>query len=569
MTKEMDVFGNDEYVMGQTGTGDKSKGFVFGIDLGTTNSAISVVIEDNTPETIKLSNGKYTMPSCVMWTGKEFIVGDKAYENRHLPNVAYSIKTHMNEVGYVKHFAAGPEGGPIDKTAVEVSAEILKGLVKMAGTFYGEIKRVVVTVPAYFNDTGRQNTKAACELAGLEVIKMINEPTAASLLLHDKKDMADKKLLVYDLGGGTFDITLLKVTNTHVDNTLAALYGMSADDVAKDKTSINVIGSQGDTHLGGDNLDAEIIKEIQKLVPNYNLYNLTDECYESLKHDIENAKKSDMFAARDWKLTLTNRKGKTETVELLFGETQFRAATRTIFNKTKALMDKLFKEVGNEDIDGIVLVGGSTKNQILQEMLVEEYGLPLLKHCDPDKSVSQGAALDAKITEYGDENIQVFDVLTHAIGVLSNGKVDHILPRSCAIPSKKTYLFTTTYDNQTVFSVVVYQGNSSIPDNCVELASFRIEDITPKPAGEPDIAITLAVDASSMLSCTAEVDGISKSVTVNLSGGGASDVLSDKELLIQRLKKGYEIPDDLIEKFMNDELTTQQFRREVARANGK
>ena len=244
----------------------------FGIDLGTTNSAISVIINNNKPEPIVLTSGKKTMPSCVLWNGSKqgFIVGEEAYRRiDEVEHCVYSIKRHMEDPNYTRTFSYG--GEEITMTPAEISAEILKALVKQTKGMYGEINDVIVTVPAYFNTTGREATIKACELAGLNLLGLLVEPSAASLTFG-LDDGTAKNIMVYDLGGGTFDISLIRLSSTSKnDDDFGDIYGFDdeADEAADTADNdfemhYKVIDTNGDSHLGGDDCDLALYSIVEE-----------------------------------------------------------------------------------------------------------------------------------------------------------------------------------------------------------------------------------------------------------------------------------------------------------------
>ena len=259
--KKITAFGETKTLFVKKDTSLNDSKPVFGIDLGTTNSAISIIKDGRYVETIKLKNGKYTMPSCVWFHHNKFIVGDEAYRNRDKEDsVVYSVKRLMQDTKATVTLRDGNE--TITMTPAEVSAEILKGLVEHTEGMYGKVEDVVVTVPAYFEQSGIDATRKACELAGLNLIGIANEPTAASLCYDIKpEDGNSKDIIVYDLGGGTFDVTLARITmDSSVDNGIADLYGLDSSDEEEPSKVVTTLFVDGDAHLGGDDIDLKTLQ---------------------------------------------------------------------------------------------------------------------------------------------------------------------------------------------------------------------------------------------------------------------------------------------------------------------
>ena len=493
---------------------------VFGIDLGTTNSAISVCKTGNAPVTAKLLNEKFTMPSCVMWKHGEFIVGAEAYERRDLPNVIYSVKRLMQDSNAVVTLADGNDTGVF--TPAEISAEILKGLVKETSGFFGEVKDVVVTVPAYFNQIGRDNTREACLLAGLNPIAVVNEPTASSLCYDlDASDALTKDVIVYDLGGGTFDVTIEQIT--------AAVDGSDEDDdiydldlatVKSDKTiTVHAVG--GDAQLGGDDIDLKLREIILRKLKaaGVNVDNFTDAYMERLLLRAENIKKSDTGSESfTFGISAIGKDGREMKGSITLDSSDVQEAVKFVYDKTKKILKQVMRSVPTT-ADTIVLVGGSTKNYYLQQLLVQDFpDMKINNALDPDLSVSNGAALFGKVVKFGDANCKVFDIIPLTIGILEDGCVTPLIPRGSSLPTAADAMFTTVVDNQTNLDVELFQGNSTYPEECVSLGKLAITGIEPRPAGDANLGISISITADNVLSCKARVDGIIKELKLSLAG---------------------------------------------------
>lgn len=508
---------------------------VFGIDLGTTNSAISVIREGNAPETIRLTSGKYTMPSCVMYDHGKIIVGDEAYKHRDQENTVYSVKRHMQDPNAVVKVRDCNER--LELKPEEVSAEILKGLVEQTGGLYGEIKDVVVTVPAYFDQNGVSATKRACELAGLNVIGIANEPTAASLCYDLKPEDGGKKdVVVYDLGGGTFDITLMRITNgKSADAGLASIYGFDTETNSNDtEHSVVTLSIDGDTHLGGDDIDEALLQIVgEKLRDQYHIDMslFTSRELESMKLRLEQFKKMNVETSMyQFHVDTIDKTGRHVEAQIMIKPDDFRDSAMRIFEKSKIIVDRLLRSVPN-DADTIVLTGGSTKNYWIRRAIAAAYpSMHVDDALSPDLSVSQGAAIQGKVTKFGDSGIKIFDILPITVGVKdSDGRMVPMIPKSTSLPTVKSLTFTTDEDNQKCVTVELLQGNSVYADECVSLGKLHIDGIEPKPAGVPDLAVSVSISADRIMHCIATIDGKREEITLDLSGETkAAEAAGDK-----------------------------------------
>lgn len=524
-------------------TDKKSRNPVFGIDLGTTNSAISVIAAGNAPVTISLANGRATMPSCVLWKDGKFIVGKEAYEQRFRPNAVYSVKRFMNEPDKQIHLVDGKNNAVF--TPVEISAEILKGLVTETNNTYGEVKDVVVTVPAYFKLPETNATRKACELAGLNVIDIIKEPTSASLC-YPIDNSKGSNILVYDLGGGTFDATLVYVNRSEsINDMFDDVYGDDVSDTGfygSLENNVTVIGIRGDSHLGGDDLDNEMLNIVlDKLeAQGYSRKNIPYAYKEEMKLRLETFKKHGVNAIYTMRIDTGVGDNKVNT-QIAITKEDFSNATKIIFNRTRALVDDLLKNHAEYPIERIVLVGGSTKNPILQALLSDAYpGVVIDNAFEPDKSVSQGAAIFGKVKKFGDVPVQVFDVLPSTVGILDTytNTVKALIHNDSPLPATGTRIFTTQTDEQSVIELKLMQGDSIEPTECAMLGTLVIEGLAPKPAGEPEVIVNVTVNASSILELSATVDGIHQSIRLNLSGANqATHKLNKDEKAIARIRR--------------------------------
>lgn len=513
---------------------DKSP--AFGIDLGTTNSCISILREGRLPVIIPMRDGSKTLPSCVMYRGKntKAIVGKEAYWNRHKPNVAYSVKRLMGS-GKKVNFSYHNENWSMEPA--EVSAEILKELVYQISDRYKNVKDVVITVPADFDMPQIEDTIKAGKLAGLNVLSIMREPTSASLVFGlDKKVTGN--VLVYDLGGGTFDATLLSINSSKSDDDLDSLYGFdepdsNPSDVEEDTTFV-VKATRGDAHLGGDDFDLVVLDLVFNKLKSKGIdVNQIPHSYkESLLLRIENLKKNGIY--RDYVMPIeyipkSRSKGKKVETEVTVTVDDFFEATKVIFGKTKVLIDELLRNYPCK-LEGIVTVGGSTKNPVIYELLKNCYNVPIYNDINPDESVAMGAAVHARTLKFKDSGVSVLDVISNGIGVHSDNKVMNIIPRDSMVPCSMSRLFSTVVDNQKEINVIVYSGNSTIPEECVELGMLTLENKEMGPAGTVGVVVKLSVDSNGLLTCYAKVGDEFKELTLkNILGRQSHTSLSLRE----------------------------------------
>lgn len=526
------------------GEGATRQSAVFGIDLGTTNSAISVVRRGDLPETIKLTSGRYTMPSCVMYTGGKTIVGLEAYQNREKACTVYSVKRLMQDPNAIVRVQGS--AGVLELKPEEVSAEILKGLVEQTGGVYGDIKDVVVTVPAYFDQNGVNATRRACELAGLNLIGIANEPTAASLCYKLKPDEGNTKdVIVYDLGGGTFDVTLMRITyGDDSSSAFASIYGFDDDD--KDKKEDNVhsvvtLAIDGDTHLGGDDIDDALLSIVNKKLMGecgVDASLFTDSYLEGMKLRLEGFKKKDSNSIYSFNIDTVNKYGEKIDAVVYVTPQDFADSAMVIFEKTKAIVNRVLRSVPN-NASTIVLTGGSTKNPWIQQALRDNYpGMHIDDALSPDLSVSQGAAIQGKVTKFGDSNVQIFDILPLTIGVKdADGRIVPVITKGSSLPAMRTVPFATDMDYQEQVSVELFQGASLYADECVSLGKLRLCNITPRPAGEATLSVTISINVDRLMTCTATIDGRKEELTIDLSGELHNSAVTGFDKQIRMLRR--------------------------------
>lgn len=509
----------------------------FGIDLGTTNSAISVGLQSSSSKIITLKNGKNTMPSVVQWIGgDEFIVGEEAYNHDIDDSIISSVKRLMQTSGATVTFKKGDEEKTM--TPAEVSAEILKGLVKQTDGVYGEIKDVVVTVPAYFNQIGVMNTIKACELAGLNCLNILREPTAAALCYGlDREDVKTDYAVVFDLGGGTFDVSLVKISDRSEINELCELYGIEVDNSDKSTNKIvEPLYIDGDGHLGGDDYDYELYHVLLERIGDActnNDISWDKDCVTSTEERRLirlMSKLKRCLDTRQLELPITDKEGVHHQLCVNFYREDFYRAFTPIYNRAYSKLNNVLQNAG-VPVNVIVLMGGSTKNPILTEFLERDYPTYIVSSAlDPDESVALGAGIKAKNYLFGKESVQIFDILPQNIGILSDGKVETLLAHNSQLPCVCKKTFTTSHDNQEFVDVILYQGNSQLKDECVPIGKFRIDGIERKPKGQPLLDITLTVNADSVLTCRGNIDGKEKIIEIDLGAVKTDDTAGDKYL---------------------------------------
>ena len=488
---------------------------IIGIDLGTTNSCVAVM-EGGSASIITNAEGARTTPSVVnIKDNGEIIVGEIAKRQAitNPTSTVLSIKTQMGS-DYKVHINGK------DYTPQEISAMILKKLKKDAEAYLGEeVKEAVITVPAYFTDAQRQATKDAGAIAGLEVKRIINEPTAAALAYGLDKNK-DEKVLVFDLGGGTFDVSILEI----------------ADGV------IEVLATAGNNHLGGDDFDARIIDWLVSEFKKEQGIDLSNDkmAYQRLKDAAEKAKKelSTMMEAQISLPFITMDATGPKHLEMKLTRAKFNDLTRDLVEATQGPTRTALSDAGltPADIDEVLLVGGSTRMLSVQEWVESYFGKKPNKGINPDEVVAAGAAIQGGVLMGDVKDVLLLDVTPLSLGIETLGGVcTRIIEKNTTIPVKKSQVFSTAVDNQPAVTINVLQGERAKAADNHKLGEFNLEGIPAAPRGIPQIEVTFDIDANGIVHVSAKDLGTGKENTVTISG---STNLSSEE--IERMKKDAE-----------------------------
>ncbi len=505
-------------------------GKVVGIDLGTTNSCVAVM-EGGKPIVIANAEGFRTTPSVVAYTkNQDQLVGQIAKRQAVMnpENTFYSAKRfvgrrvdEVNEESKEVSYGVEKAGSKLklkcpvlDKqfSPEEVSAQVLRKLSDDAGKYLGEdVSQAVITVPAYFNDSQRQATKDAGKIAGLEVLRIINEPTAAALAYGlDKK--SNERILVFDLGGGTFDVSVLEV----------------GDGV------FEVLSTSGDTHLGGDDFDKVIVDYLADTFKSNEGIDLRQD-KQALQRLTEAAEKAkiELSSATQSEINLpfiTATSEGPKHVDLNLTRAKFEELASSLFDRCRIPVEQALKDakLSSGQLDEIVMVGGSTRMPAVQDLVKRVTGKDPNQTVNPDEVVAVGAAIQGGVLAGEVKDILLLDVTPLSLGVETLGGVmTKMIPRNTTVPTKKTETYSTAVDGQTNVEIHVLQGEREMASDNKSLGTFRLDGIPPAPRGVPQIEVTFDIDANGILSVTAKDKGSGKEQSISITG---ASTLSDTEV---------------------------------------
>ena len=480
-----------------------------GIDLGTTNSAVAV-LEGNDPEIIANAEGGRTTPSVVAFAKNGDVLVGEIAKRQAVTNVDRTIRSVKRHMG--TDWTTEIDGKKY--TPQEISARILMKLKRDAESYLGEdVTDAVITVPAYFDDAERQATKEAGEIAGLNVLRIINEPTAAALAYGLDKGKEDELILVFDLGGGTFDVSLLEVGKDPEDGF----------------ATIQVRATSGDNKLGGDDWDDRIVQHLLTTVKNTTGVDLSKDkiAMQRLRDAAEQAKK-ELSSSTSTNISLQYLSmGENGPIHLdeTITRAQFEQMTKDLLDRTKAPFNQVIKDAGIkvDDINHIVLVGGSTRMPAVAEVVKElTGGKEANKGVNPDEVVAVGASLQAGVLKGERKDVLLIDVTPLSLGIETKGGLfTKLIERNTAIPTKRSEVFSTAEDNQPSVEIQVFQGEREIAKMNKPLGNFELTGIAPAPRGIPQIEVTFDIDANGIVHVSAKDRGTGKEQSMTISGGSA------------------------------------------------